>query len=149
MGKIHKVNSLDEYTTERILQLWESSVRATHDFLSEKDIFDIKPQVFDGINNIEQLYCYFSEGNVIEAFLGVDGSKIEMLFVDAGARGKGIGTELVRYAVDDKGAEYVDVNEQNHQGHAFYEHIGFAVIGRSALDGQSRPFPILHMKYNR
>jgi len=28
---------------------------------------------------------------------------------------------------------------------AFYEHVGFNVIGRSPLNGQSKPFPLLHI----
>lgn len=39
----------------------------------------------------------------------------------------------------------VDVNEQNNHALGFYEHIGFKVVGRSPLDGQGEPYPILHM----
>jgi putative acetyltransferase len=38
------------------------------------------------------------------------------------------------------------VNEQNPQAVGFYEHIGFLITGRSTLDGQGKPFPLLHMK---
>ena len=43
------------------------------------------------------------------------------------------------------GATRVDVNEQNEPALGFYRHLGFAVVGRSALDGQGRPYPLLHM----
>ena len=43
----------------------------------------------------------------------------------------------------------MDVNEQNPQGVAFYRHMGFEQVGRSALDGQVNPFPLLHMKLSR
>jgi putative acetyltransferase len=41
------------------------------------------------------------------------------------------------------------VNEQNPQGVAFYRHMGFGQVGRSELDGQGNPFPLLHMRLNR
>jgi putative acetyltransferase len=41
----------------------------------------------------------------------------------------------------------LDVNEQNPAAQRFYEHLGFAVQGRSELDSQGRNYPLLHMKY--
>ena len=40
------------------------------------------------------------------------------------------------------------VNEQNPSARGFYEHVGFAVCGRSERDEQGGPFPILYMKLN-
>ncbi|HGJ5875650.1 MAG TPA: hypothetical protein ACHBX0_03620 [Arsenophonus sp.] len=39
----------------------------------------------------------------------------------------------------------VDVNEQNKQAIGFYQRHGFRVYDRSELNGQSNPFPLLHM----
>lgn len=69
-----------------------------------------------------------------------------MLFIDADSHGKGIGRSLLRWAIE-QGANKLDVNEQNPQALAFYQHCGFEITGRSALDGQGRPFPLLHMHY--
>jgi putative acetyltransferase len=38
-----------------------------------------------------------------------------------------------------------DVNEQNAQAVGFYEHMGFTRTGRSPLDGQGRPYPLIHL----
>jgi hypothetical protein len=43
------------------------------------------------------------------------------------------------------GARQVDVNKQNPQATAFYLGQGFQQVGRSALDGADRPFPLLHL----
>ena len=43
----------------------------------------------------------------------------------------------------------VDVNEQNHGAVGFYRHIGFEVTGRSDLDDQGRPYPLLHLRRQR
>ena len=71
-----------------------------------------------------------------------------MLFIAPQARGKGVGTLLASHAIRVQGATKVDVNEQNEQALGFYKHLGFEVIGRSSLDGQGKPYPLLHMRLN-
>ena len=131
---------------EEILDTWESSVRATHDFLSEEDIMLIKPYVKEGAKHVGKFLCVRDEEKTIKAFMGIEDFKIEMLFVSDECRGKGIGKSLVEYAVKTLNVNYVDVNEQNPQALGFYEHVGFEVFKKSEFDEQDNPFPILHMK---
>jgi len=49
------------------------------------------------------------------------------------------------FARSRKGQLRVDVNEQNAGASAFYESMGFQVAGRSPLDRQGRPYPLLHL----
>ena len=79
------------------------------------------------------------------AFMGIDGQKIEMLFVSPEVFGLGFGRRLVEYGLSALGVTAVDVNEQNPQARGFYEHMGFRVVGRSERDGQGTPHSILHM----
>ena len=69
-----------------------------------------------------------------------------MLFISPDYQGQGVGTILCQFAINELGANEVDVNEQNIKARLFYEKMGFFVISRSKLDGQGRPFPLLHMK---
>lgn len=128
------------------LEVWESSVRATHDFLSEADILSLKPLVYDHCLKRMTLYCIRDKADAVIGFLGVDVPKIEALFIDPVWRGKGVGRALLEYAIKDLGAELVDVNEQNGQALGFYQHLGFEVVHRSELDGFGKPFPLLHLK---
>lgn len=146
MIKIESLNIINNKDMEEILDTWESSVRATHDFLSEEDIISIKPQVVEGVKFVSNLLCVRDENDLIKAFMGIHDSKIEMLFVSNENRGNGIGKRLVEYAIDVLNINYVDVNEQNPQALGFYEHMGFQVFEKSELDEQGNPFPILHMK---
>jgi len=146
MIKIENLNIINNKDMEEILDTWESSVRATHNFLSEDDIISIKPQVVEGVKYVSKLLCVRDEKDVIQAFMGIHDFKIEMLFVSSESRGNGIGKKLVEYAIEVLNANYVDVNEQNPQALGFYEHMGFKVFKKSALDEQGNPFPILHMK---
>lgn len=130
-----------------LLNVWESSVRATHDFLLEQDIQALRPLLLHRYLpaltiTIARLSC---DGSIL-GFSGVSEKRIEMLFVDAEQRGKGIGKVLLRHAVDEQGADELDVNEQNAQAIKFYKKHGFVTVGRSELDGQGRPYPLLHLK---
>ena len=128
-----------------MLNVWEDSVRATHDFISEDDIEFFKPIIIEQAFPSVTLKCVKSDNGSILGFVGVHDAKIEMLFVLAKTRGQGIGKALLMYAVDQLGANKVDVNEQNPQAVGFYEHMGFTVCSRSPLDDMGKPFPILHM----
>lgn len=128
-----------------LTDLWEASVRATHHFLTEEDIQRLVPFVKKGLSGIETLVVA-REGSIPVAFMGMNGDKIEMLFVSPHYFGKGIGRELVELGMARYGVRYVDVNEQNPQAAGFYRHIGFEVFERTEVDAEGNPFPILKMK---
>ncbi len=146
MMKIENLNNINDKDMEEILDTWESSVRATHDFLSEEDIISIKPQVIEGAKYVSKLLCVRDKNGIIKAFMGIHDFKIEMLFVSNESRGNGVGKRLVEYTIKVLSVNYVDVNEQNPQAVGFYKHIGFKVFKKSELDEQGNPFPILYMK---
>lgn len=134
----------DREELKRLLRIWQSSVQATHLFLQPDDMKALQPVVKQALQSVGGLYVCQAEDNII-GFAGVDERKIEMLFVHADARGCGAGKQLLCYAINNLGARYVDVNEQNAQAVGFYEHMGFKCTGRSQLDGQGRALPLLHM----
>lgn len=128
-----------------LIKVWEASVRATHDFLAEDDLQELKPLILEQSFDAVDLRCVKSNDGEILGFSGVHDGHIEMLFIAPEARGKGIGALLVAYAINAQGATNVDVNEQNGQALGFYQHMGFSVTGRSPVDGQGKPYPLLHM----
>ena len=115
MINIEILNNIEKMDMDNILDVWESSVRATHTFLNEKDIISIKPQVKEGILYVSKFLCVRDDEGIIQAFMGVHDRKVEMLFVSDDCRGKGIGKRLVEYAKNSLNIKYVDVNEQNLQ----------------------------------
>ncbi len=137
-------NVLPEDYSE-MLNLWEDSVRATHHFITEEDIDFFKPIIIEQAFPAVTLKCIKNSSGLIVGFVGVDESKVEMLFISTAERGKSIGKVLLQYAIKHLDVTKVDVNEQNPLAVGFYEHMGFKVISRSPIDDMGKPFPILHM----
>lgn len=130
-----------------LLDVWESSVRATHHFLAAGDIELFRniireKEVFSHVN----MLCARDPDNSILGFIGTSEDNIEMLFIHADARGKGIGKLLLQHAIGNLNIRKVYVNEQNAQAVQFYEHFGFRTVSRSEQDGMGKPYPILHMQ---
>lgn len=141
-----QISNLRPEDHPRALDVWEAAVRATHDFLDEATIQSLKPLVQDACLNCMPVYCIRDKSQTVIGFIGVDAPKIEALFIDPVWRGKGIGRQLVKYAINVLEVELVDVNEQNEQALGFYQHLGFEVAHRSDVDGFGKPFPLLHLK---
>ena len=137
----------DEY--ERVVEVWEASVRATHPFVTEADIAVIRPLVRGGLADVPHLLCVRERAGQVAGFIGVEDGKVEMLFVHPTWRGQGIGRRLLSDAVTRLGASELDVNEQNPQAIGFYLRMGFEVVGRSAVDSIGKPYPLLHMRVRR
>jgi putative acetyltransferase len=129
-----------------VVDVWEASVRATHHFLSEADIQYFKPLILQDFLYQVQLAGVRDEGGKLLGFVGVASGKVEMLFLHPQARGKGLGKQLLRHAIEEVGATAVDVNEQNEQAVGFYLHEGFTQVGRSDTDAMGKPYPLLHLK---
>lgn len=128
-----------------LIDIWEKSVRATHHFLPEEEINNLKPLILNEYFHHVLLHKYVQNEQVV-GFIGTSNDNIEMLFIDPEFRGKSIGRTLTDFAITELKIEKVDVNEQNNQAIGFYEKLGFKVIGRSELDGQGKPYPLLHLK---
>ena len=134
----------DEQLISSLVTVWESSIRATHDFFSETNIREIKKYVFQAIEEIPILVVAVDNKETL-AFMGIAEDKLEMLFITAQRRGQGIGRNLLEIGINDYEITEVCVNEQNPQALAFYEYMGFTIYRRSELDEQGNPFPILFL----
>ncbi|MCU1728910.1 GNAT family N-acetyltransferase [Pseudomonas sp. 7P_10.2_Bac1] len=135
---------------QTLTEVWEASVRATHDFLPDSYIVLLRQLVISQYLDAVMLICCKDPINKrIAGFAGVAGGKVEMLFIHPDYRGQGIGKGLLRFAIDELNAECLDVNEQNPQAIGFYLKQGFEVIGRCETDGLGQPYPLLHLRYKR
>jgi putative acetyltransferase len=133
-----------------LLGIWRSAVLATHHFLSSEDFHSIERLVADEYLLQAALWVALDGSQRALGFMGLTGSHVDALFVDAQSRGQGVGRALLAHAASivDRPLS-VDVNEQNPQAVDFYRHLGFVVTGRSPLDDAGRPYPLLHLQQSQ
>ena len=131
---------------DRILVIWRLAVDATHDFLLPEDRADIEREVAAFFPEVSFVLAV-DASDTPQGFMFLQDGHLEALFVDPDQRGKGIGKALVQAALAEHPALTTDVNEQNLAAVAFYRRIGFEATGRSPLDGQGRPYPLIHLRY--
>lgn len=129
----------------RLLVVWENSVRATHLFLSDSEIKSIKDYVPQALKGIAHLVIAKDEAGSPAAFMGIENDTLEMLFISQNERGKGLGKRLIQYGIENYAVERLAVNEQNPQARGFYEHMGFHIYKRTDIDEQGNPYPLLYM----
>lgn len=143
---IYEVQDRTPQAVEPLVPLWESSVRATHTFLSEEEIQQIKTYVPKALTGVEHLAVAEDETGKPLGFLGAENGRLEMLFLAPQARGKGLGKEMLRFGMERYGIRQLTVNEQNPQAVGFYEHLGFETYKRTELDEEGNPYPLLYMR---
>ena len=124
--KIFEVYEKTPLLIKQLLNVWEKSVRVTHLF--------------------EHLIIAERELGGPIAFMGIEGNRLEMLFISPMERGKGLGKQLLQYGIQNYGIQEVSVNEQNPQAIGFYKHLGFETYKRTDYDEEGNPYPLLYMK---
>lgn len=132
--------------TPALIALWRRSVEASHEFLKKEEIDDIEQSLPSATARLE-IWVAETDGRPV-GFMGMDGDMIVALFVSPESMGKGVGTMLLNHAKVLRGPAAIlklDVNEQNPNALAFYLSRGFRRIGRSEVDTEGRPFPLLHL----
>ena len=144
--KIVEVEKRTDELVEQLLVVWESAVRATHLFLSDEETRKIQEYVPEALRGIAHLVIAEKEDGTPVAFMGIQETSLEMLFICDEERGKGLGRQLITWGIEHYGINQLAVNEQNPSAKGFYEHMGFQVFKRTELDEQGNPYPLLYMK---
>ena len=81
MAKIVEVVARNSTLIQDLLKVWESSVRATHLFLSEDEINNIKKYVPEALLGVPHLVVAENENGNPIGFMGISGHMLEMLFI--------------------------------------------------------------------
>ena len=147
--RIIEVKDRNTALIKQLLKVWESSVKATHLFLSNDEIENIRKYVPQALKEIPCLIIVENESKIPVGFMGIVEQHLEMLFISDKERGKGLGKELLTYGIEKYSVNRLAVNEQNPLAKGFYEHMGFKVYNRTEYDEQGNPYPLLYMKLDR
>ena len=127
---VERLASPAAHELDALTDLWERSVRVTHDFLAPEDIPFFRRMVRKEALPAAEIYVIRDSGNGFAAFAGIGADRLE----------------LVEHVAVHCGVRRVDVNEQNAQAAGFYARMGFRIVSRDALDPSGRPYPILHLE---
>ena len=143
---IYEVSDRTPELLRRLTAVWAASVRATHDFLSEAELLRIRGYVPAALGGVAHLVAAERTPGRPVGFFGVEGGRLEMLFLAPEERGHGLGRQLLERAVRDYGVREVTVNEQNPQALGFYQHLGFQPYKRTDRDEAGDPYPLLWLR---
>lgn len=144
--KLYEVSQREPQLICQLTTIWEDSVRATHLFLSEAEIQKIKAYVPHALTGVSHLLVAERAPGQPVAFMGLEGHRLEMLFLSPAERGAGLGRQLLEYGILHYDLQELTVNEQNPQAVGFYQHMGFETYRRTDCDEQGGPYPLLYMK---
>ena len=144
--KLYEVSQREPQLICQLTTIWEDSVRATHLFLSEAKIQTIKAYVPQALTGVSHLLVAEKMPGQPVAFMGLEGPRLEMLFLSPAERGAGLGRQLLEYGILHYDLQELTVNEQNPQAVGFYQHMGFETYRRTDCDEQGGPYPLLYMK---
>ena len=76
--QIKEVSKLNQPTEQELLTIWENSVRATHKFLNNDEILQIRNYVPQAFKQVEHLLVIIDHEQ-IKGFMGINDQKVEML----------------------------------------------------------------------
>ena len=143
---IYEPQERDAQLLRALLTIWERSVRATHHFLTDAELRRIRDYVPQALEGVAHLVLAGEAPDAPVGFMGVEGTRLEMLFLAPEARGAGLGRQLLEYAIQRYSVQSLTVNEQNPEAVGFYQHMGFETVRRTDCDEQGGPYPLLYME---
>ncbi len=108
--KFYEFQERSHEILERLLVVWEESVRATHGFLSE-EVLQIKEYVPQALEQVEHLAVAETASGKLAGFLGAEKDRLEMLFLVPSERGKGLGRQFLQYGMEQYQIQELTVNE--------------------------------------
>lgn len=118
--RIYEVQERTTPLLEKLLDIWEQSVRVTHTFLSEEGLKRLKTYVPAAICDVEHLLIAESASGEPVGFMGTAGKRLVMFFFLPEEHGKDSGRQLLQYGMQHYGIEEDIVNEHDPKIAGFY-----------------------------
>lgn len=142
MGNIRRARASD---ASRIAELIVTNYRVNfypffHNdefYFGELNVLDTAAEYTEGSEALAGSFVY--DDGAVKGFIRTDGSEIKKLFVEPQFQSKGIGAELLEYAVKERNTTFLWVLEYNKRGIAFYRRHGFELTGERMIEDEWVP----------
>lgn len=121
MIRIFQNTDLDE-----VACIWLNANLDAHAFIPASYWTGWFPTVREQLSQAEVYVC--EENNTLLGFIGLDGENIAGIFVQEGARSRGVGHQLLSHVKSIRSRLYLHVYEKNTRALAFYQREGFRLL---------------------
>jgi GNAT superfamily N-acetyltransferase len=103
-------------------------------YFGELNVLDTAAELADDLSGV-----YVYDDGIVKGFIRVEGKLIEKLYVEPQFQSRGVGAELLAYAVEKLGADHLWALEYNTRGQAFYQRHGFEFTGEKMIEDEWVP----------
>lgn len=112
---------------DRVMQIWLNTNLEAHDFVREEYWKGNYEAVKEMLLQAE-IYVYEDENaHKVQGFIGLVENYIGGIFVESGARSRGIGGQLLRYVKEFKTCLTLEVYQKNERAVRFYQREAFLI----------------------
>ncbi len=124
------IRKYEQDDADAVVSVWRRASDLAHPFLT-KEFQDSESE------NVRNVYPQFAEiwvnevDRKIVGFIALIESEVGAIFLSPNCHGKGIGREMMDFAVAQKGAVTVEVFKENTIGRKFYDKYGFRITGET------------------
>ncbi len=106
-------------------------------YFGELNVLDLAKEYNEDSENLNNTYIY--DDGVVKGLIRIKDNEIEKLFIEPAFQSKGIGAELLHFAIENHGTNFLWVLEYNKRGIAFYERHGFKLTGEKVIEDEWVP----------
>lgn len=87
---------------------------------------------------LDNTYVY--DDGVVKGFIRLEGQEVRKLFVEPVLQGKGIGADLLAFAIKEKNVQFLWALEKNTRAIAFYRKHGFSITNDKKLEEDTEEY---------
>ncbi|MBO4888993.1 MAG: GNAT family N-acetyltransferase [Firmicutes bacterium] len=98
----------------------------------EMQVYPLAKSYLDDPDSLKGIWVF--EDEFVKGFVTIKDSQIAELYVDSFFANQGIGSELIRFAIEEHGCDRLWVLEKNESAKRFYRRHGFAESGQRQLE---------------
>lgn len=106
-------------------------------YFDELNVIDMAEDYKEGTDELNNTYVY--DDDVVKGIIRIKGNEIEKLYVEPTFQSVGIGAQLLDFAVNEMGADFLWALEYNKRGIAFYRRHGFELTGEKMIEDEWVP----------